>query len=81
MDSNFDNIKELLWDATDYGRQFFLDEFAAEISANRGRTKGFRVRPDDKTGSCHIHQRNSTAPYTFTDFGVDSKGLNAIDYV
>lgn len=84
MDINLEQLKQELWNATDYGRQFFEDEFASEIARNRGRLKGFAVRTEDKTGSCHINQKTSDkgpAPYTFTDFGVENKGMNAIDYV
>lgn len=78
---DLDAIKQALWEATSYGLQFFQDEFSSEIGANRGCLKGFRVRPEDHTGSCHIHQKTSNAPYTFTDFGISDKGMNAIDYV
>ena len=84
MDINLEQLKQELWNATYYGRQFFEDEFASEIARNRGRLKGFAVRPEDKTGSCHIHQKTSekgAVPYTFTDFGVDNQGMNAIDFV
>ena len=81
MNDNLELIKQQIWEATNYGRDFFLDEFASQIANNRGRIKGFRVRPNDDNGSCHLYQRNSTSPYTFTDFGVSSEGLNAIDYL
>ena len=44
MDINLEELKQELWNATDYGRQFFEDEFASEIARNRGRLKGFAVR-------------------------------------
>ncbi|MFK8301862.1 hypothetical protein ACI75Y_03035 [Capnocytophaga stomatis] len=80
---NLEELKQQLWDATDYGRQFFEDEFSFEIARNRGSVKGFAIRYNDDTGSCHIHQKGNN-PYTLTDFGDDrynSKGKNAIDYV
>ena len=58
MDINLEQLKQELWNATDYDRQFFEDEFASEIARNRGRLKGFAVRTEDKTGSCHINQKN-----------------------
>lgn len=76
----FKELKQQLWDATNYGLQFFEDEFTSEIARNRGSLKGFAVRTDDKTGSCHIHRKGEN-PYTFTDFGVSDKGINALDYV
>lgn len=79
-DKTINELKQQLWDATDYGRRFFEDEFSSEIAKNLGKIKGFAVRPNDKTGSCHLHQKGNN-PYTFTDFGVSGKGKNAIDYV
>lgn len=71
---------EQLWDATNDGYTIFADEFAAEIARNRGQHKGFAVRPEDKTGSCHLYQSRKSGKWLFTDFGVSDKGVNAIDY-
>lgn len=83
MSLNIEELKQQFWDATNYGLQFFEDEFASQIANNRGRIKGFSVRSNDDTGSCHINQKGNN-PYTFTDFGdgrYNNKGKNAFDYV
>lgn len=70
----------LLWEKTNNGLQIFQDIFVSQLGTNKG-MKGFVVRPDDKTGSCHISKSKKTGLYLFTDFGVESKGINAIDYI
>lgn len=70
---------QLLWDATDGGLTYFQDELSSYLSTPKG-MKGFAVRKNDDTGSCHI-KKNSKGVYLFTDFGVASKGVNAVSYV
>lgn len=72
---------QLFWDKTDNGLIFFQDEFASEIANNRGKLKGFKVRDNDDTGSCHISKSKASGKWVFTDFGDSNKGINAIDYV
>lgn len=71
---------EKLWDATNYGFTIFSDEFSSEIARNKGSYKGFSVRSNDKTGSCHLYKSPKSGQWLFTDFGVTDRGVNAIDY-
>lgn len=70
----------LLWEKTNNGLQIFQDIFVSQLGTKKG-LKGFSVRPEDKTGSCHITKSKKTGLYLFTDFGASDKGVNAIDYI
>ncbi len=72
--------KQKFYEKTNGGLDFFLEEFSSEIGANQGKMKGFRVRQDDRTGSCHI-KKGENGIYIYRDFGSMSKAVNAIDYV
>lgn len=71
---------QLLWEATNNGLTFFQDEFP-HVGAKRNSLKGFSVRADDDTGSCHVSKSKSTGLYLFNDFGTSDKAVNAVDYV
>lgn len=49
---------------------------------NRNLKKGFSIRSNDKTPSCHLKEpSNSTDPWLVTDFGGDGHAYNPIDCV
>lgn len=70
----------LLWDKTNNGLSFWQEEFASEIAKNKGKIKGFKVRSNDDSGSCHINKSKKTGLYFFKDFGGEYFS-NIIDYV
>lgn len=45
MSLNIEELKQQFWDATNYGLQFFEDEFSSEIAKNRGASKALRFAP------------------------------------
>jgi hypothetical protein len=80
MSQNLPYDLQLLWDKTNFGLSFWHEEFSSEIANNRGKVKGFKVRSNDDSGSCHITKSKKTGLYFFKDFGGESFS-NIIDYV
>ncbi|MFN3908265.1 MAG: hypothetical protein ACK4JX_04460 [Flavobacterium sp.] len=70
---------QLLWDASNNGLSFFQSEFS-HVGKKRNALKGFSVRANDDTGSCHVTKAKNGL-YYFKDFGTGDKAMNMIDYV
>lgn len=78
MSNQFD--LQLLWEASNNGLHFFQNEFS-HVGKKRNSLRGFSVRPEDKTGSCHVTKNKVNGLYYFKDFGTSNQAVNAIDYV